>query len=341
MKRQNPAISTSTAALFVLSLEILLGSLVGCNPGGAPTPATTSEVGSSGETTSANPNSKKFAVSYQTIDNPFFTDLTTGLRSVIESRGDALQVYDASFDARNQAQQLSDLIQGQFDGIFLNPVNWKGVGRSLHKAREAKVPVIVVDAPVQDRSLVVATVASDNYAAGRLAGEALVKTRPSGAKIAMLTYSVNKACRDRVTGFKAALENKPAFSVEVEQELRSGTREAAYPLTRDILLRSPDLTAIFAINDPAALGALRALDQSGKIDQVTLLAVDGNSKALAEITKGRMLGTSAQFPEEIGSAAAKAMYEHIDGKKVEPDLKIRVQFIDRSNASSVAAGKTN
>ena len=275
---------------------------------------------------------RRFAVTYQTVDNPFFSSLTKGLRQVIEARGDTLQVYDASFDARIQTQQVSDMIQGRLDGVFLNPVNWKGIGRSLQQAKAANLPVIVVDAPVEDRELVVATVASDNFAAGKLAGEAFCKQHPESAKIALLTLPVNKACRDRIAGFKAALKGKDQYTIVAEQYLGKGTTEAARPLMQDILQRSPDLDAIFAINDPAALGCLRALEQVGKAGEVTLLAVDGHSKAIEEVARGRMLGTSAQFPEEIGQAAADAMYAHLDGQPVEPDIKIRVELIDRSNA---------
>lgn len=309
-------------------VALLLWTLVaGCDSGTSPDSGSATQDGGSG---------RRFAVSYQTVDNPFFSALTKGLRSVIETQGDTLQVYDASFDARIQTQQVSDMIQAQLDGVFLNPVNWKGIGRSLQQAKASNLPVIVVDAPVQDRNLVVTTVASDNFAAGKLAGEAFCKKHPESAKVALLTLPVNKACRDRISGFKAALEGKAQYTIVAEQHVGKGTTEAAHPLMQDILQRTPDLDAVFAINDPAALGCLRALEQAGKADDVTVLAVDGHAKAIEEVARGRMLGTSAQFPEEIGAAAAKAMYRHLEGQTVEPDIKIRVELIDSSNVQRFA-----
>ena len=64
------------------------------------------------------------------------------------------------------------------------------------------MPVIIVDAPVSDPDLVLCQVASDNLEAGRLAAEALAKVNPK-AKVVILHHSVNKACIDRVDGFKA------------------------------------------------------------------------------------------------------------------------------------------
>jgi ribose transport system substrate-binding protein len=272
-----------------------------------------------------------FAVLYQTVNNPFFKDLNRGLEKVVQEHGHQLDVFDSNFDAKIQKQQMSDILQAGYRGIFLNPVDWKGIERSLQEAKKAGVPVIVIDAPVEDRNLVLTTVASDNFMAGKLAGEALKKARPDGAKLALLTYPPNKACRDRVAGFKAALGDDEKYQTDVEQPLRSGTREAAFPIMKDILQRSPDLTAVFAINDPSAFGVLRALDQAGMTERVVVLAVDGNAAAIEEIARGRMLGSSAQFPEQIGIEAARALYDHLEEKEVPQEIKIPVELIERSN----------
>jgi ribose transport system substrate-binding protein len=305
---------------LLLAAAVLLAAAPGCDSGGQAAPG---ETGAAGRRT--------FGVTYQTINNPFFAELTKGLEAVIQERGDKLVVYDAGFNAQVQNQQVSDLIQARTDAIFLNPVNWRGIGRSLEQAKQAGIPVVVIDAPAEDEALALATVASDNLQAGRLAGEALKKARPDGSRVAILALSVNKACRDRVAGFKEALAGSERYPIARELELGQGNAEAAYPLMRDMILSVPDLGALFAINDPSAFGALRALEQAGKVEQVVVLAVDGNKKALEEIEKGRMLGTSAQFPRRIGEEAARTLYRHLEGKPVEKAIKTPVEFIDRAN----------
>src|SRR4029079_4865651 len=116
-------------------------------------------------------------------------------------------------------------------------------------ARRKDVPVIVVDAPVNDPDLVLCQVASDNLEAGRMAAEALAKVRPQ-AKIVILHHSVNKACIDRVDGFKAVVATHPEMTILDTQEGK-GTAEAGRPVTRDLLGRFPELDAVFAINDPS------------------------------------------------------------------------------------------
>lgn len=276
---------------------------------------------------------RRFAVTYQTVNNPFFRELHDGLLSVIEKRGDRLELFDARFNAQEQSNQLSDMIQSGFDGIFLNPVNWKGVGRSLQRAKQAGIPVVVIDAPVQDRSLAVTTVASDNREAGRLAARALQKELPDGARILAVTLSVNKACRDRVAGFREVIDALESCEVIAEQDVSKGNAEASYPAVKDLLLREPTANAIFAINDPTAFGALRALDQADRTKDVVVVAVDGCRKAAEEIQAGRMLGSTAQFADEIGQAAASAMYDHLAGKEVPEEIGVRVEWVDASNAA--------
>src|SRR5688572_10516203 len=120
------------------------------------------------QTTSGQAKSRLFAVSFMTLNNPFFVDLGDGIRGVVEARGDRLLVLDAQFNALKQKNDISDVLQQSPAAIFINPVNWEGVRATLLDAQRRKVPIIVVDTQVADDSLVLTQVASDNVAAGRL-----------------------------------------------------------------------------------------------------------------------------------------------------------------------------
>jgi len=306
-------------AKVILCLAVL--GLAGCEParGPATTPGT-------------QPVGRVFGVSFQTMNNPFFVDLNDGLREVIEAHGDQLVTLDAQFNSLKQKNDVSDLVLRNPAGVFLNPVNWEGVKGSLNQAQREGVPVIIVDAPAKDQDLVVCTVASDNLEAGRLACRALAKVKPQ-AKVVILHRSVNKACIDRVAGFQEEMQKYPEMKVLDIQE-GEGTTEGARPVMRDLLGRFPDLDAVFPINDPSALGVISALESAGKLDQVTVVTVDGSQDGVRAIKAGKMLSTSAQFPKEIGRIAAEKMYEHIAGKPVDKDVPVRVELITADNADA-------
>ncbi|MEI7899982.1 MAG: sugar ABC transporter substrate-binding protein [bacterium] len=274
-----------------------------------------------------------FGVSFQTMNNPFFVDLNSGLKKVIEAHGDRLVTLDAQFNSLKQKNDVADLLQQQPAAIFLNPVNWEGIRGTLIEAKRGNVPVIVVDAPVTDPDLVLCQVASDNVEAGRLACETLAKVNPK-AKVVILGYSVNKACIDRVAGFKGEVAKHPDLKILDIQDVK-GTTEATRPVMRDMLGRFPELDAVFPINDPGALGCLSAIESAGRLGQVTVVTVDGSREAAVEILAGKLHSTSAQFPREIGRIAAEKAYEHLAGKPVVKDIVVPVKLITKENADSI------
>jgi len=287
-----------------------------------------------GETSS---QGRLFGVTFQTMNNPFFVDLNEGIRQVVEARGDRLVTLDAQWNSLKQRNDISDLILQGASGVFINPVNWEGIKGSLLQAKSKGVPCIVVDAPVKDEQLVLCQVASDNVEAGRLAARALAGVcRP--AKIAILHLSVNKACIDRVAGFKEELAKYDDMEIVDIQEGK-GTTEGARPVMRDLLGRYPDLNAVFPINDPSALGAISALESAGKLGDVTVVTVDGSADGAAAIKAGKLYSSSAQFPKEIGLVAAEKMYEGLAGKSVAKDIKVRVELVTKENADSFLAGQ--
>jgi ribose transport system substrate-binding protein len=314
----------SLRRIFLLGIALAACS---CGEVAKPTSATVGGAGGG-----AAKGGKLFAVSFQTMNNPFFVDLAAGLRGVIEAKGDKLVVLDAQFDSLKQKNDLSDVMQQSPAAIFINPVNWEGIRGSLMEAKRLNVPAIIVDAPASDPDLATCTVASDNVAAGRLAGEALAKVNPK-AKVVILHLSVNKACIDRVAGFKEALAKHPEMKVLDTQEGK-GSTEGGRPAMIDLLGRFADLDAAFPINDPSALGAISAIESQGKTGKVTVVSVDGSKLGAEAVLAGRLLATSAQFPKEIGKVAAEKAYDTLAGKPVEKDVKVKVELIEKANAAA-------
>ena len=280
---------------------------------------------------------KLFGVSLQSLNNPVFIDINKGLRTVIEARGDKLVTLDAHFNSLKQKNDVADLLQQKPAAIFINPVNWEGIKGILIEAKRANVPVIIVDAPVNDPDLVLCQVASDNAEAGRIACEELARVKPQ-AKIVILHLSLNKACIDRVAGFKTEMAKHPGMRLLDTQEGK-GTAETVRPVMRDLLGRFPELDAVFPINDPSALGAISAIEAAGRAGQVAVVTVDGSREGVAAILSGKLHSTSAQFPREIGRLAAEAAYDHLAGKPVAKNIVVPVQLITRENAATILDAK--
>ncbi len=222
-----------------------------------------------------------FGVSLQSLNNPFFVDLNQGLRQVIEAQGDKLVTLDAQYNSLKQNNDVAALLEQQPAAIFINPLNWEGIKGTLIEAKRKNVPIIIVDAPVSDPDLVLCQVASDNFEAGRLACEELARLKPQ-AKIVILHQGANKACIDRVAGFKAEMAKHAGMQVLDTQEGK-GVAETSRPVMRDLLRRFPELDAAFPINDPSSMGAIGAIEEMGRGGQVTVVTVDGSRDGAAAI----------------------------------------------------------
>ena len=303
---------------IVLAAAAVMGLLSGCGP--------------QDETATSPSEGRLFGVSFQTMNNPFFVDLNDGIKEVVEAHGDRLVTLDAQFNSLKQKNDVSDMVLQRASGIFVNPVNWKGIKGSLLQAQRKDIPCIIVDAPAKDVELVLSTVASDNLEAGRMAARALAEVNPN-AKVVILHLSSNKACIDRVTGFQEELAKHTGMKILAIQEGK-GTKDGARPVMLDLLGRFPELDAAFPINDPSALGAVSALKSARKLGEVTMVTVDGSQDGIKAVRAGELLSTSAQFPKEIGRKSAEIMYAHLEGKPVEKDVKVRVELITKDNADS-------
>ena len=114
-----------------------------------------------------------------TMNNPYFQVLDTQIRSHLELHGDVLLTRDAAMDQERQNQEIQELVDAGVCAIFMTPVEWDTSKEGVQIAAAAGVPVIVVDAPIQDSDLAACSVLSDNYQAGVLCARHLLSVRDS------------------------------------------------------------------------------------------------------------------------------------------------------------------
>jgi len=129
---------------------------------------------------------KKIGFAASTFTNPFFSDIEDGLEAVLEDSEYTLISLGADNDASKQANQVEDLIAQNVDLILLNPVDSTTAGTMIKEANDAGIPVITVDRTA-DSGEVVAHIASDNVAGGKMAAEYLQTVCTEGAAVLQLT----------------------------------------------------------------------------------------------------------------------------------------------------------
>ena len=280
-----------------------------------------------------NEHRRKLGAVYMTLNNPFYEIIDEEIRTVVENHGDVLISRDPALSVERQISEVKDLIEIGVELIFINPVDWQEMEPALQAAREAGVPVIAIDTSVQDDRLVACTVVSDNYQAGVQCAEHLI-AHSSGGKIALLKHTEARSGFDRIQGFRDIIEKHPEFSIVDEMECM-GQLELAMPAMEGMLKRHPDLNIVMALNDPAAMGALAALQNAGRLDTVMVYGVDGVPETKEMIAGGHMTATAEQSPRRIGRIAVDTAYRIFDGEDLETShIKLTTRLLTKENISA-------
>ena len=272
---------------------------------------------------------KVFGVSYMTMNNPFYKIINNEILKVVEKNNDTLITLDPELDVDKQNEQIYKFIDQKVDGIFINPIDFEQIEPALQAAKRANIPVIIIDAPVSDESLVNCTIVSDNYDAGVQCAKDMME-RLDSANIVLLKHTTAKSARERIEGFLSVIDNNEKYKVINEAEC-DGQLEIAMPKMQEIIEETPDIDVVMALNDPSALGALAALEKNNKND-VMVYGIDGTPEIKALIGRNQMIvGTVAQSPIKMGQIAVENMYNILNGKKIEKNIIIPISLINKEN----------
>ena len=275
---------------------------------------------------------KKFGATFMTLNNPYFVQLNEGIKEVIEANGDKLISLDPQLDVNKQIAEVEDLIAQKVDGIFLNPADWKAIKPALDMAKEAGIPVYVVDAPVFDNELVKTTIVSDNWNAGTLCALHLTQTLGiTEGNIVVLEHPTAKSAIERTNSFLKEIAKYPNLKVIAKQS-SEGQLEIAMSIMEEIIKKNKKITAIMAENDPTALGVVAALERLNKLKSVkAIYGVDGSEDAIKLIKTEKLTATVAQYPKEIGKIAAESAYKDLSGESIQKEIKVPVKLLTKDN----------
>ncbi len=277
---------------------------------------------------------KHYTFGYTAMDgtNPFFVIIEKTIREEVEGRGDKLISTDPANDVSRQITQIEDMITQGIDAIFLNPAEAEGILPALDQLKAANIPIINFDTEVANLDYVASYAGSDNFNAGFVCGEDMVKKLPNGGPIIILDSPTMNSVVDRTNGFLKAIEGKN-FEIVGQQDAK-GNLEVSMGLAQDLLQAHGDVVAIFGGNDPTALGALAAANAAG-LKNCLIYGVDGSPDIKAELASGTSLieGSGAQSPVSIAKTSVDIMYKAMAGEKVEARYPVETFLITKDNVA--------
>ena len=270
-----------------------------------------------------------------TLNNAFWLAVKDGVEQAIEESGANVKLVDidANGDQSVMNDGISNLISSGIDALLCAPADSTAVASALTELKDAGVPVINFDTPVEDPNMVETIIASDNTNAGYVVGKDVGEKIEDGAKILVLHSPRASACVQRYDGFIKALDESGKKYEIVNVLDGEGDQETSLGLVSDALVADPDLSVIFAVNDPSAMGAVNAIQQANVAleNEIMVYGVDGNPDAKKMIKAGTMEGTGSQSPETLGYESMMSALDVLAGKEIEKEIVVDTFLITVDN----------
>ncbi|WP_313637308.1 substrate-binding domain-containing protein [Paenibacillus sp.] len=237
---------------------------------------------------------------------------------------------DTELDVDKQIQLLEQAIQEKPDAIILAATDYYRLVPIAEQIKAAGIILITVDSGLNG-GVSESFIATDNYEAGRKAGQELIKNIHSDDQVAIINFVQGSATAiEREKGVRDALSQNGVNHVH-DTLYSNGSSRKAYQLTIDLLKNQPQLKGIIGLNEPSTLGAGLAIMDMGLKSKVKLVGFDNSSSEVQLLEKEIMLGTVIQKPFTMGYLSVKTALEVVSGNKVDPIMDTGSEFITKEN----------
>jgi ribose transport system substrate-binding protein len=273
------------------------------------------------------------AVTVGDLGNPFFVQIAHGAQAAAKkiNPGVKFQSESSNYDVNNQTNQLDNFVANGANLILLNAADSKGIAPAVLRAKAAGVTVIAVDVGAEGG--VDATVTSNNKQAGQLDGKFVADRLKGKGNVVIVNGPPVTAVTDRVAGFLEEIKKSPGIKIVSQDQNAGGSRDGGLRVMTDLLTAFPKIDAVFAINDPTAIGCDLAAKQAQRKD-FFIVGVDGAPDVVPSLKDKDSLiqASAAQDPYTMAGKAVDIGYDIMNGKKPAQDLTlIPVDLITKDN----------
>jgi ribose transport system substrate-binding protein len=313
----------------IWTIGLLLLAPFGC--GDAPSNSGSGQI-SGGTAPTPRPNNQAtkspdgkltFAVIPKGTTHEFWKSVHAGAENAAKEIGNIEILWKGPLledDRDGQISVMQDFIVKKVDGICLAPLDKQALGEVVKDAHAANIPVLVFDSGLQDESLIVSYVATDNYKGGQLAAKTLGESLGGKGNVIMLRYNVgSESTEQREEGFLETLKTDfPDINVISSDQYAGTTPQKSLDNATQLLTKyKSEVNGIFAVCEPNAAGVLKALEETGLATKVKFVAFDPNKELIQAMSEDKVHGIVLQDPVTMGYESVKRLAAHIRGEKVE------------------------
>jgi ribose transport system substrate-binding protein len=293
----------------------------------------TGQVGEDGGDAAPDPGNKKLALVPGVQNEPFYISMQCGAEEQARAEGYTVDTNaPAKFDATLQEPIVTGLAADKPAALLVAPTDDVAMTEPIRQVKNLGVTVVEVDTALQDTSLAVSTVTSNNEKGGRLAAQTLAELAgdEKGSVLVLDTIAGTSTTNARAKGFADELKKYPNLRATGVEFTQNEPDQAASKVTA-ALASTPDLIGIFATNLNTGEGAATGLRNANKIGTVNLVGFDASPSEVEGLRTGEFQALIAQDPATIGKEGVKQAIASIKGEKVERNIEAPLIAITQDN----------
>lgn len=240
-------------------------------------------------------------------------------------------------DRAQQIQIVQQFTSQGFSGIVLAPLDHTALAGPVKDAREHNIPVVIFDSALDGEpgADFVSFVATNNEAAGRLAGDHLAKLLAGKGNAVVLRYLAGSASTEaRESGCLAGLKKADGITITSDNRYAGATAGDAKTQAINMASTLREAQGIFCPNESSTLGMLLALRQIGLAGKVRFVGFDSSPPLVEALRKGEIDALVVQDPQRMGYKAVEALVNHLRNEKVQTSIDTGAVLVTRDNMDS-------
>jgi ribose transport system substrate-binding protein len=263
---------------------------------------------------------KNVGISVGLLGNPFFVATIKGIEAKAKevTPGARITSVSADYDLNKQFTQMDNFTAAGTDIVMINAVDPKAIEPSVKRAQAGGMVVAAFDVAAAGADV---TVMTDNVKAGELACQYIADHLKGKGDVLIVNGPQVSSITDRVKGCKNVFSKFPDIKVLSDDQNAQGSREGGFAVGQSLLTRFPKIDAVFAINDPTAIGVNLAAKQLNR-NEFIITAVDGAPDIETELKSGNSLikASASQDPYVMAAQSYELAVGIVNGKKPEKNV---------------------
>jgi ABC-type sugar transport system substrate-binding protein len=333
-------VRAGSALLALLAVGVIAA---GCGSSGSiGAPAGGGSGGPSVKTTPASQSGgKPFRLGLVLTDRTVSTinQIYVGAEQRAHQVGNVQLVEGGSSKTVDWLNACENIIHSHIDALVYSTIDEKGTRNCIKQANAMNLPIICVlpCTPIGKRNVVVSI---DFRKDGGLIGQWMAKTLNGKGNVGVLDGAPgDQAAAELVSGFKSGLGSACPGCKVVAEAPGGFNRETAYNSALSVLAAHPNLNGIYSLNDDGALGAMRAVQQQGKLRKIAIAGHNGSCDALSNIMKNGGMGFTVLLAgQPLGAAAVDIAMKLAKGTHVDGQVNVNAVPTDQKTALGYANG---